>query len=69
MFISNDEKNLINIRLKTLDESVNDHAFKLSAIESVLSKILKYMEPPIKKRGRPPGVKNKPKVAKKAVKK
>jgi hypothetical protein len=72
MFITKEEKDLIRIRLNTLDDSVNDHAFKLSAIESVLNKILKHLEPPnppAKKRGRPPGVKNKPKAAKKAVKK
>jgi hypothetical protein len=63
MFITKEEKDLIRIRLNTLDDSVNDHAFKLSAIESVLNKILKHLEPPkppAKKRGRPLGSKNKP---------
>jgi hypothetical protein len=67
MFINQKEKDLIRHRLNELDESVNDHAFKLSAIESVLNKILKHLEPPkppAKKRGRPLGSTNK-----KAVKK
>jgi hypothetical protein len=67
MFISNKEKSQIKYRLDELDESVNDHAFKLSAIESVLNKILKHLEPPkppAKKRGRPLGSTNK-KVVKK----
>jgi hypothetical protein len=67
MFITKEEKDLIRIRLNTLDDSVNDHAFKLSAIESVLNKILKHLEPPkppAKKRGRPLGSTNK-KVVKK----
>lgn len=71
MFISNDEKNLINARLKHLDESVSSHAIKLHEIRGILEKILKHMtpQPPAKKRGRPLGAKNKPKTAKKAVKK
>lgn len=67
MFITKEEKDLIKRRLNTLDESLNDHAFKLSAIEGILNKILKYMEPtkpPAKKRGRPLGSTNK-KVVKK----
>jgi hypothetical protein len=71
MFISNKEKSQIKYRLDELDESVNDHAFKLSAIEGVLNKILKHLEapkppanPPAKKRGRPLGSTNK-----KAIKK
>ena len=71
MFISKEEKNLINYRIKELEASMSDCMFKLSAIEGVLNKILKHMEPqpPAKKRGRPPGVKNKPNIAKKVVKK
>lgn len=72
MFITKEEKNLINYRIKELEASMSDCMFKLSAIESVLNKILKHLEPPkppAKKRGRPPGVKNKPVAAKKAVKK
>ena len=67
MFITNDEKNLIKKRLDMLGDSVNDHAFKLSAIESVLNKILKHLEPskpPAKKRGRPLGSTNKQAVKK-----
>lgn len=71
MFISNDEKNLINARLKTLDESVSNHAYKLHEIRGILEKILKHMtpQPPAKKRGRPLGSKNKTSATKKAAKK
>jgi riboflavin synthase len=69
MFITKEEKDLVKVRLNALEDVVNDLTFKLSAIEGVLSKVLKYMEPPAKKRGRPPGVKNKPAAAKKAVNK
>jgi hypothetical protein len=72
MFISNDEKDLIKNRLNALEDVSNDLTFKLSAIEGVLNKILKHLDspkPPAKKRGRPPGVKNKTTVAKKVVKK
>jgi hypothetical protein len=64
MFITKEEKDLIKLRLDTLDDSVDDLTFKLSAIESVLNKILKHLEPPAKKRGRPLGSTNK-KVVKK----
>ena len=66
MFISNDEKNLINARLKHLDESVNVHAYKLHEVKQILEKIMKHLspKPPAKKRGRPLGAKNKPKTTK-----
>jgi hypothetical protein len=73
MFITKEEKNLINYRIKELEASMSDCMFKLGAIEGVLNKILKHLEPPkppAKKRGRPLGSTNKTKaVAKKAVKK
>jgi hypothetical protein len=67
MFITKEEKDLIKLRLDTLDDSVDDLMFKLNAIEGVLNKILKHLEPPkppAKKRGRPLGSTNK-KVVKK----
>lgn len=67
MFISNDEKNLINARLKHLDDSVSSHAYKLHEVHGILNRILKHLEPPkppAKKRGRPLGAKNKPKTTK-----
>jgi hypothetical protein len=67
MFITKEEKDLIKNRLNALEDVSNDLTFKLSAIEGVLNKILKHLEPPkppAKKRGRPLGSTNK-KVTKK----